>query len=266
MSGFHDPRHRRLAWRTSPEVEAIAANPAALVVQPIASVEQHGPHLPCYTDSLVADRLTERAVAMTSRDVEVWTLPIIAYGKSNEHLGYPGTISLSAETLLGVCRDVGRSVARSGFRKLAFVNGHGGQPHLLEMVARDIREETGLQVFPLFPYRLGVPDGVVSSPEEVEFGIHGGELETSLVLALEAESVRTERLEPGDGRVGKLYGDLRYLSLESALPTAWLTRDLSANGVIGDPTNASAERGERALAHLAAGLAGVFAEICSFEF
>jgi creatinine amidohydrolase len=264
MTRTHDPVQRRLAWRTSPEVEEIARG-NALVIQPIASVEQHGPHLPCYTDSLVADGLVARAVALTPVDVEVWTLPVIAYGKSNEHLGFPGTISLSAETLIAVCRDVGRSVARSGFRKLAFVNGHGGQPHLLEMVARDIREETGLMVFPLFPYRLGVPEGVVSSPDEEALGIHGGELETSLVLALEPEAVHMDRAEPGDDRVRKLYGDLEHLSLEGALPTAWLTRDLSENGVIGDPTQASAERGERALSHLADGLSRVFAEICEFE-
>jgi creatinine amidohydrolase/Fe(II)-dependent formamide hydrolase-like protein len=264
MTAVHEPTQRRLAWRTSPEIEAIARSDA-LVIQPIASVEQHGPHLPCYTDSLVAEGLVNRAISLTPEDVNVWVLPVIAYGKSNEHLGFPGTISLSAETLIAVCRDVGRSVSRSGFRKLAFVNGHGGQPHLLEMVARDIREETGLMVFPLFPYRLGVPEGAVSSPEEEALGIHGGELETSLVLALEPDAVHMDRLESGGDRVRKLYGDLRYLSLEGALPTAWLTKDLSENGVIGDPTNATVERGERVLAHLAEGLSRVFAEICEFE-
>jgi creatinine amidohydrolase len=264
MTAVHEPARRRLAWQTSPEIAEIAGSDA-LVVQPIASVEQHGPHLPCYTDSLIVEGLVGRAISLTPADVNVWSLPLIAYGKSNEHLGFPGTISLSAGTLLAVCRDVGRSVARSGFRRLAFVNGHGGQPHLLEMVARDIREETGLLVFPLFPYRLGVPEGVVSSPEEEQFGIHGGELETSLVLALAPDAVHMDRAEPGDDRVRKLYGELEHLSLEGALPTAWLTRDLSENGVIGDPTNASAERGERALAHLAAGLSKVFAEICEFE-
>jgi creatinine amidohydrolase len=264
MTAFHNPSERRLAWRTSPEVGAIAAS-GALVVQPIASVEQHGPHLPCYTDSLLAEGIVARAMALTPVEVNVWTLPVVSYGKSNEHLGFPGTISLSAETLIAVCRDIGRSIARSGFRKLAYVNAHGGQPHLLEMVARDIREETGLMVFPLFPYRVGLPDGSVSSPEEAELGIHAGEIETSMVLALAPEAVRTDRFEPGSSRVRDLYGSLRYLSLEGALPTAWLTKDLAPNGVIGDPTAASAERGELALAHLARELAGVFAEICAFE-
>lgn len=259
-----DPASRRLAWLTSPEVEAIPKRDA-LVVQPIASVEQHGPHLPCYTDSLVAEEVTRRALALVSDDANVWVLPVIAYGKSNEHLGFPGTISMSAATLLAVCRDVGRSVARSGFRKLAFVNGHGGQPHLLEMVARDIREETGLQVFPLFPYRLGIPEEAVSSPEELHYGIHGGEVETSVVLAVAPQAVRLDRMESGDPRARELFEGLRFLSMEGALPMAWLTRDLSPNGVIGDPTNASAERGEQILRHLATGLAGAFTEICAFE-
>jgi creatinine amidohydrolase/Fe(II)-dependent formamide hydrolase-like protein len=236
-----------------------------VVVQPVASVEQHGPHLPCYTDSLVAEHLTRRAVALTPPEVNVWTLPVLAYGKSNEHLGYPGTISLSAETLISVCRDVGRSVARSGFRKLVFVNGHGGQPHLLELVARDIREETGLLVFPLFLYRLGVPEDAVSSAEELEYGIHGGEVETSLVLAIAPQAVRVDRLEPGGERAREAFRGLRYLSLEGGVPTAWLTRDLSPTGVIGDPTRASAERGERILDHMARSLAGALAEISAFE-
>jgi creatinine amidohydrolase len=265
MSAFHDPAQRRLAWQTTEEIASIDRD-RAVVVQPIASVEQHGPHLPCYTDSMVAEALVARAVAVTPEDVPVWTLPIISYGKSNEHLGFPGTVALSAETLIAVCRDVGRSVARSGFRKLVFVNGHGGQPHLLEMVARDIRQETGLQVFPLFPYRLGIPVGVVSSPQEAELGIHAGEYETSLVMAIDPTAVRMDRLEPGSRRVGELYGGLRYLSLEGALPTAWLTQDIAPNGVIGDPSLASAERGEKALAFLAEGLAGCFGEISDFEF
>jgi creatinine amidohydrolase len=264
MTGAPAVLDRRLAWLTSPEIEAIPKGDA-IVVQPVASVEQHGPHLPCYTDSLVAEELTRRALAAAGEAVNAWTLPVMAYGKSNEHLGYPGTISLSAETLYSTCRDVGRSVARSGFRKLAFVNGHGGQPQLLEMVARDIREETGLQVFPLFPYRLGIPEDAVSSPEEIEYGIHGGEVETSLVLAIAPDAVRLDRAEPGGERVRELYGGLRYLSLEGALPTAWLTRDLAPNGVIGDPTRASAEAGERILTYLSQALSGVFAEIGAFE-
>jgi creatinine amidohydrolase/Fe(II)-dependent formamide hydrolase-like protein len=265
MTSYHDPASRRLELLTSPEIAAIDKSDA-LVLQPIASIEQHGAHLPCATDTILAEAMTDRALARTPTGANVWRLPVISYGKSTEHLGYPGTITLSTETLLAVCNDVGRSVAASGFRKLAFVNGHGGQPQLLEVVARDIRERTGLMVFPLFPPRLGIPDGVVSSPAEARYGIHGGEIETSEVLAVAPHLVRNEHLVPGSTRVRELYDDKEFLSLEGSLPTAWLTRDLAPAGVLGDPTLATAEKGERVLTHIAERLAGALAEICALEF
>ncbi len=141
------------------------------------------------------------------------------------------------------------------------------QPQLLEVVARDIRERTGLQVFPLFPPRLDMPPGIVSSPEDARYGVHGGEIETSEVLAVAPHLVRTEHLTPGSTRVRELFADKEHLTLEGTLPTAWLTRDLAAEGgVLGDPTLATAEKGEQVLAHVTAKLAAVFAEIASFEF
>jgi creatinine amidohydrolase len=265
MTATHVALSRRLERLTSPEVAAIDKRDA-VVIQPIASIEQHGPHLPCVTDTLMAEALTDRSIACTPTSVNVWRLPVLSYGKSTEHLGYPGTITLSTETLLAVCNEVGRSVAASGFRKLVFLNGHGGQPQLLEAVSRDIRERCGLQVFPLSPYRLGFPEGIVSSSFEAEYGLHGGEMETSIIMALAPELVRTEHLVVGSNWVGETYSRLNYLSLESALPTAWLTRDVSTNGVIGDPTLATAEKGEKVLRHVTESLAGVYAEISAFEF
>jgi creatinine amidohydrolase len=265
QSGLHLAGTRQIASLTSPEISALDKS-SALVILPLAAVEQHGPHLPCSTDTVIADELVSRAIAATPASVEVWTLPSVPYGKSNEHRDFPGTATLSAETLTATCREIGRSVAEWGFRKLALVNSHGGQIHLLEVAARDIREETGLQVFPLYPYRAALPDGLLTGRHEARFGIHGGELETSLMLAIDAASVRLDRLEAGGKAVQTLYAPGGRLSLEGEFPTAWLTRDLSANGVIGDPREATREKGERALTHLAEALASVFAEICSFEF
>jgi len=147
-----------------------------------------------------------------------------------------------------------------------FVNGHGGQPHLLEVAARDVRAATGLMVFPVFPYRIGFPEGVTTSIDELTHGIHGGELETSMMLAVAPETVRTDRFAPGGDRSRELFGHLRHLSLEGDIPAAWLTADISASGVIGDSTHASADRGVVALEHLASGLAGALAEISRFTF
>lgn len=262
---MHGPDSRRLAWLTTRQVAAIDKSDA-LVVLPIGAVEQHGPHLPCVTDALLAEEITRRALARTPADVNVWTLPLMPFGKSTEHRGYAGTIALSTETLLAVCHDIGRSVAESGFRKLAFLNGHGGQPQLLEVVARDIRERTGLEVYPIFPYRLGLPDGMAIDPDEATWGIHGGQIETSLVLSASPEAVRTEEIEPDSSRGRELFAMCEMLSLEGTFPTAWLTRDLSANGAIGDATTATAEIGLEILDHLADGVAKLFAEICAFRF
>jgi creatinine amidohydrolase len=156
-------------------------------------------------------------------------------------------------------------VHASGFRKLVLLNGHGGQPQVFELVGRDIRAETGMQVFPLFPYRMIPFEEVVSSTEEAKFGLHGGELETAAMLAAEPSAVHMDRLEPGI-RARELFGKLKYLSPEGTLPTSWLTRDLAPNGVVGDPTGATADQGERVLAVVAEVLAGTLVEIASFEF
>jgi creatinine amidohydrolase/Fe(II)-dependent formamide hydrolase-like protein len=257
---------RRLDRLTSADIAAIDKD-RAVVLWPVGAVEQHGPHLPCGTDAILAEALTLGAVERSGPDSDLWVLPTLSYGRSVEHLGFAGTMSLTTETLLAVCHDVAASVAASGFRRLVFVNGHGGQPQLLEVVARDIRRATGLMVFPLFPYRLGLPEGAVSSPDELEHGIHGGEIETSMVLAVAPELVRSERFAPGGDRARELFAGTTVLSLEGDVPTAWVTADLSPRtGVIGDPTRASAEQGRRVVEHLTERLAEALREIAAFSF
>lgn len=257
---------RRLDRLTSTDIAAIDKE-RAVVLWPVGAVEQHGPHLPCATDAILAEALTLGAVERCVPAVDLWVLPTLSYGRSVEHLGFPGTMSLTTETLLAVCHDVAASVAASGFRRLVFVNGHGGQPQLLEVVARDIRRATGLMVFPVFPYRLGLPEGAVSSPDELEHGIHGGEVETSMVLAVAPELVHPERFAPGGDRSRALFAGTEVLSLEGDVPTAWVTADLSpTSGVIGDPRHASAEAGRRVVDHLTERLAVAFREIAAFSF
>lgn len=264
-TGFHTADARRLGWLTAPQVAAID-KAKALVVLPIGATEQHGPHLACLTDAVVADEVTRRAVARTPHDVDVWTLPLLPFGTSNEHLGFPGTITFATDTLLAVCRDIGRSVAASGFRKLAFLNGHGGQPQLLDVVARDIRAETGLEVYPIFPYRLGLPDDLAIDAHERQWGIHGGMIETSIMLAIDPAGVDRDAVADEPSDPSGLFAATELLSLEGAFPTAWLTRDISRDGAVGDARGADPAIGEAILDHLAAGVARLFAEICAFGF
>lgn len=251
------------AHMTTEEVAAL--DPAtAVIVQPIGAIEQHGPHLPLVTDALIAERMTEHAITLLGSGSNVWQLPTISYGKSTEHLGRAGTVAMSASTLIAVCLDLGRSLAASGFRKLVFVNGHGGQPGLLDLVARDIRVETGLEVFPMMPGQLGLPEGVELTDDD--YGIHGGQLETSIVWALEPSLVHMDRALRDGTAARSIFDGMKHLSLEGAVSTAWITDDLSTSGVIGDPTTASLELGRAIVEHQVAGLAEVLLEVQSFAF
>jgi len=137
---------RRLANLTWEEVRDLDKG-AGVVVLPVGATEQHGPHLPLGTDTLLATGVLDRALARLPDEVRAWVLPPLPYGKSTEHAGFPGTLSLSARTLLSILEDLGRGVAAAGFRRLAFLSGHGGNRAVLDIAARDLRIETGLLCF-----------------------------------------------------------------------------------------------------------------------
>jgi creatinine amidohydrolase/Fe(II)-dependent formamide hydrolase-like protein len=237
----------------------------ALVVQPIGSVEQHGPHLPIGTDAYIAESIVHGSLQLLQDDgPDVWVLPTISYGRSVEHAGFGGTITFSTDTLFGVCRDVGRSVAASGFRRLVFVNGHGGNVAALEVVSRDIRAETGLLVFRAMLPQFGLPDDLVVP--DANFGWHAGYSETCIMLALDRSLVHLDLAQSGGATaVRSLAGD-KTRPRGQPVPVAWLTHDLSENGVIGDPRGASAEIGERIVASWEAQLADFYLDAARFEF
>ena len=230
-----------------------------VVVLPIGAVEQHGPHLPTATDALLAEQITKLALERLPDHAKVWRLPVQSYGKSNEHLGFAGTISLRAETLMAVVMDIAVSVAASGFRRLCFVNAHGGNSALLAMMAREIRVATGLMVFNTFT-NAGAPDPIEISALEAKFGIHANDWETSLMLQLRPDLVQMDKAVKEyptlEGNVGLTGG---------AAVAAWLTRDWSISGVFGDATLATPERGAARLEVSVAALAKVLEEISRFE-
>jgi creatinine amidohydrolase len=232
-----------------------------VLVLPIGAVEQHGPQLPTFTDALIAERMTMLAMARLKPETRVWRLPTQSYGKSNEHAGYPGTFALSASTLMAVVRDIALGAKLAGFRRLAFINAHGGNTALLSMIARDIRVETGLMCFTLFS-SAGAQDPIEITPEEAKFGIHAGDWETSIVLALEPELVHMERAVKSFPD----YPNSSNLSLtQGNAVSAWLTRDWSPTGVFGDSTVATVEKGKARLEACVVKLAEVLTEISTFE-
>src|ERR1700679_305666 len=154
-----------------------------VAILPVGAVEQHGPHLPVSVDATINAGILSRALQLVDQDATVLALPMQSVGLSVEHIRFPGTLTLSAETLIAVLTDLGRSVARAGLRRLVFLNSHGGQPQVVDIVCRRLRGD-GLFAVNCMASRLGLPPDVTLSQDEREHGIHGGLVETSLMLHL----------------------------------------------------------------------------------
>lgn len=234
------PREFKLQQMSWPAVEAAAARPGSTVVWPFGSIEQHGPHLPLHTDTLFAERLLDTVLGRLPGHLPIWRLPAQQLGFSPEHRGFAGTLSLPAELLIAQIVAVGKELAGYGFRRLVLFNGHGGQISLLQTAARQLRGEmAGLGVLPCFIW--SGPEGLlelIPEPERSE-GLHAALAETSLMLHLAPELVGPGR--PIDGQKGGL--PPQGWSLEGAVPNAWLSRDLSSTGVVGNSSGASGELG-----------------------
>lgn len=251
---------RNLTHLTSPEIAALDKE-EGVVILPIGAVEQHGAHLPVLTDTLIATNTLDATMAALPDDVKAWTLPPLNYGKSNEHINYPGTITLSAETLMAVLHDIGASVARSGFRRLAFLNGHGGNMPLLNMVARDIRVATGLICFNIHGFQHDELPFEMSQ-QELTYGLHGGEKETSLILATNPDLVKMEQAVTTYPDFPETDTSLFFFG---SVNVAWTADDWSDTGIFGDATLGTAEKGEALLAASVKSLVKLFTVLSTFE-
>ncbi len=184
------PDARNFAYLTWKQVDALSREETLLVL-PTAAIEQHGHHLPLATDTLLNNYMLGKALALLPEEMPVYALPPICYGKSNEHIGFPGTLSVSASTFMAVIRDLGASLAASGFKKLVLFNTHGGNAALVDVMARDLRAEFGLRTFTLFGSGGAVFEGL--NPQEKAYGFHAGEVETALLLSATPELVHTDQ-------------------------------------------------------------------------
>jgi creatinine amidohydrolase len=246
------PPNRYWPYYTWPEIDAIArGDPNATAVLNVGAIEQHGPHLPLATDTLVGMELLGGALARLPDEVMVLALPPTTFGKSVEHSTFPGTLTFSGDTLRMVLRDLARSVARSGFKKLVLLGSHGGNVGALDDFFRDIRIDTEMRVFKIFVGSLAPVPGLVS-PEEAAIAMHGGDSETSMVRHLAPELVQMDRAE---GYVFDPQRDIGYSFKGNDVIEAWVTADLSESGAIGDPHPSSPEKGRQAFEAKAARLA-----------
>jgi len=257
------PPDRFFPYLTWTDIQSMPDKENVVIIQPVGAIEQHGPHLPIIVDSAIAVSVLGKALAKLDPTVPAYALPPLYYGKSNEHWHFPGTITLSAQTLLAVLVEMAESIYRSGFRKLVLLNAHGGQPQVMEIASRDIHQKyEDFLVFPLFTWRVPHIAKELLSPKELEFGIHAGDAETSLLLSILPEQVKMERAVaeyphglPEDS----------LLSMEGKLPFAWVTRDLTQSGVLGDATVATREKGDRLLESVSDGWVQVIQDIYKFR-
>jgi len=214
---------------------------------PTAAIEQHGPHLPVGTDTLIAQGMLDRLAVDCPSDLDVRVLPVQSVGKSNEHLWAKGTITLTAATALAAWVEIGLSVERAGIKKIVIVNSHGGNLDLVSILSRELRVQANMLAVKCQWGAFGHPEGMYP-PEELAYGIHGGDVETSLMSAFWPDTVDMSKAQ-----------DFRSTAETSAISPigpvsyGWTAQDLNADGTVGNASAATVEKGEATAAHQVAG-------------
>jgi creatinine amidohydrolase len=235
-----------------------------IAVLPVAAVEQHGPHLPVGVDIFIAEAYLARVRTALPAELPVTFLPPQQLGQSDEHLSFPGTLTLSSTVVIKAWSEIAESLHRAGIAKLVIVTSHGGNLQAIEVIARELRARLGMLVVTCAWHRFGYPDGLFT-PEERHHGIHGGAIETSLMLAARPDTVRMERAAPAVPSSIALEGEFKWLHTYRPAGFGWMTQDLHPSGAVGDPTAASADKGEAALAHGARAFVELLAEVDRFD-
>lgn len=239
----------------------------AIAVLPVAATEQHGPHLPLSVDTDIVNGVIAAALPHLAADLPALFLPTQAVGFSPEHTRFAGTLTLKAETLIRVWTELGECVAASGVKKLVLLNSHGGQVGALDLVARDLRARLGMLVYSVNWFQLPLLDAqgqdvnALFSADEHRFGIHAGDMETSMLRALRPERVRMERAEYFRSTSQDRAERFATLGNGKSAKLGWMMQDYNANGAVGNAAAATAEKGHALLDAAGRALARLLAEI-----
>jgi len=234
-----------------------------VAVLPVGATEQHGPHLPLSVDNDLVDAVVGAALPLLPAELPVLVLPTQKIGKSNEHARFPGTLTLGAETLIRVWTEIGDCVAATSVRKLLLFNAHGGQVALMDIVGRDLRARHDLIVYHSNWYDLPLADDAMApfDPDERRFGVHGGDMETSMMLA-----IRPARVDMGQARdfastSQQRARDYPILGNGRSARMAWQMQDYNPQGAAGNAAAATADKGRALVTSAATQLALLLAEL-----
>ncbi|WP_181704676.1 creatininase family protein [Chthonobacter rhizosphaerae] len=235
-----------------------------IAILPVAAIEQHGPHLPVYTDACIAEGQVRRVIDLLGGELPATFLPVQAVAKSNEHIDSPGTLTLDWETVTKAWLDIGDSVARAGVRKLVIVTSHGGNVPIMDIVARELRIRHRMLAVATSWARFGQPDGVFPA-EEFVYGIHGGDVETSIMLHLRPDLVRMDKAADFRSTQHEMIDTMAHLRVHGPAQFGWKAQDLNPAGAVGNAAAASAEKGRLSLDHAARGFVDLLADVARFD-
>ena len=222
-------------------------NPARVVaVLPLGATEQHGPHLPLNVDSVLVDGVVDAALIHLDKQDPVLVLPTQTVGLSTEHIAFAGTLTLSPQTVISQWCDLGASVARAGVKKLLLFNAHGGNVGLMDVVARELRAQHGLIVYSSSWYNLPLDEKVMAqfSADEHRFGIHAGDIETSMMLALAPESVDMAKAQNFASTSQQRAATYPILGNGRSAKLGWHMQDYNPQGAVGNAAAATSTKGE----------------------
>ena len=248
-------------------LRASGAQARTIAVLPVAATEQHGPHLPLSVDTVLVDGILTAAQDHLPVELPVLFLPTQAVGLSPEHARFPGTLTLKNETILRLWTDIAESVAAAGIRKLVLFNSHGGHVSVMDLVARDLRARLDMLVYSVSWFNLPLLDAqgqdvqALFSAEEHRFGIHGGDIETSMMLALDPSRVDMAQARNFVSRAQPRAGRFEILGNGKSAKLGWQTQDYNPAGAVGDAANATAEKGQALVEAAGRALAGLLAEV-----
>ncbi len=249
-------------WSQLTTRDFASLDPAATVaVLPLGATEQHGPHLPLGVDSTLVDGIVAAALPLLAAELPVLFLPTQQVGLSPEHARFAGTLTLSAETLIRLWSEIGACVARAGVKKLVFFNAHGGHVGAMDIVARELRAAHGLIVYSVSWFNLPLGEaGAQFGAEEHRFGVHAGEIETSMMLALAPGQVAMAEARDFGSTSRQRAAGFPVLGNGRSAKLGWAMEDYNPAGAAGNAAAATAEKGRAVVDAAAHQLALLLAE------